>query len=150
MECSRLQSIWFPKFWMPAQSPLFKHFSGRPGSTWMHISGPLSGFGRLTEYLNIYSKGLNVKQTEFAIHKYCSHPKIGAYSQVLTCQITASRYSSHIARQLWQLAQPPLCDVGIVRANWRTCQIQIPLSPLEIQISDDPFGKSSNFKKAIR
>ena len=42
------------------------------------------------------------------------------------------------------------CDVGIVQANWRTCWIQTLLSPLEIQISDDPFGKSSNFKKVIR
>ena len=34
--------------------------------------------GMLTEYLNTYSKGLNAKQTEFAVHKYCSHHKIGA------------------------------------------------------------------------
>ena len=45
-------------------------------------------------------------------------------------------------------ADDRLCDVSIVRANQRTCQIQTPLSPLEIQISDDPFGKCSNFKKS--
>ena len=47
-------------------------------------------------------------------------------------------------------ADDRLCDVGIVRANQRTCHIQTPLSPLEIQISDNPFGKCSNFKKVIR
>ena len=60
--------------------------------------------------------------------------------QVLTYQITASRdkYCN------------PLCDISIVQANWRTCPIQTLLSPLEIQISDDPFGKFSNFEKVMR
>ena len=43
----------------------------------MHIGGPLSGIGQLTEYLNIYSKGLNAKQAEFAVQKYHSHRRIG-------------------------------------------------------------------------
>ncbi len=44
----------------------------------MHIGGPLSGIGRLKEYLNIYSKGLNAKQAEFAVQKYRSHRRLGA------------------------------------------------------------------------